>query len=104
MASASTHSPSTRLSLFVNVAMLEKAEAVLAGLPGYTATFSKQEVVADELTDDRSCRSRFARTVLGYMKWVTGHKGVSCCTSRGRTEPNAGQAGGLEEETAGPET
>jgi hypothetical protein len=76
VASASTHSPSTRLSLFVNVAMLEKAEAVLAGLPGYTATFSKQEVVADELTDEQVMQVKIRHEPFSvYMKWVTGHKG-----------------------------
>ena len=32
---------------------ITEAEAVLAGVPGYTATFSKQEVVADELSDEQ---------------------------------------------------
>lgn len=87
MASASTHSPSTRLSLFVNVAMLEKAEAVLAGLPGYTATFSKQEVVADELTDEQVMQVKIRHEPFSvYMKWVTGHKGRQLLYVKGQNE------------------
>ena len=87
MATASTHGPSTRLALFVNVAMLEKAEAVLAGLPGYTATFSKQEVVADELTDEQVMQVKIRHEPFSvYMKWVTGHKGRQLLYVKGQNE------------------
>lgn len=67
---------SSRMALLMQVLMLEKAEAVLSALPGYTTTFSKQEVVGDELTDEQVMEVKIRHEPFSvYMKWTTGHKG-----------------------------
>ena len=73
---SSAGGPSSRIGLLMHVLMLEKAEAVLSALPGYTATFSKQEVVAGELSDEQVMEIKIRHEPFSvYMKWSTGHKG-----------------------------
>ncbi len=73
---SSAGGPSSRIGLLMHVLMLEKAEAVLSALPGYTATFGKQEVVADELSDEQVMEIKIRHEPFSvYMKWSTGHKG-----------------------------
>lgn len=75
-ASESVGGGSSRIALLMQVLMLEKAEAVLSAMPGYTATFSKQEVVADELSDEQVMQIKIRHQPFSvYMKWTTGHKG-----------------------------
>ena len=74
--SGSVGGPSSRMALLMQVLMLEKAEAVLKSMPGYTATFSKQEIVAEELTDEQVMQVKIRHEPFSvYMKWTTGHKG-----------------------------
>jgi len=74
--SGSVGGSSSRMALLMQVLMLERAEAVLRSMPGYTATFSKQEIVADELTDEQVMQVKIRHEPFSvYMKWTTGHKG-----------------------------
>ena len=73
---ASQQNASGRMALLMNVLLLEKAAAVLERLPGYTATFSKQELVADELSDQQVMQLKVRHEPFSvYMKWTVGHKG-----------------------------
>ena len=74
--SGSAGGASSRIALLMQVLMLEKAEAVLSTMPGYTATFSKQELVAGELIDEQVMQLKIRHEPFSvYMKWTTGHKG-----------------------------
>ena len=74
--SGSAGGTSSRMALLMQVLMLEKAEAVLMSMPGYTATFSKQEIVDEELTDEQVMQVKIRHEPFSvYMKWTTGHKG-----------------------------
>lgn len=76
ISAAQQRNGSGRMALLMNVLLLEKAATILEQLPGYTATFSKQELVADELGDQQVMRLKVRHEPFSvYMKWTVGHKG-----------------------------
>ena len=67
---------SGRMALLMNIVMLEKGTAVLEGLTGYTAVFSKQERIGGKLLKEQIMQLKLRhRPFSVYMKWTKLYKG-----------------------------
>ena len=65
-----------RLTLLLNLALLEKAYEKLLTIPQYTATFYKQERIHGKLAAPEMMRIKLRHQPFSvYMKWAVGDKG-----------------------------
>ncbi|QDU11208.1 hypothetical protein V202x_46270 [Gimesia aquarii] len=65
-----------RMALLMNLLLLEKGCRYLETVPDYTTTFSKQEFLGGELSENQVINLKCRHKPFSvYMKWVVGDKG-----------------------------
>ncbi|QDT89028.1 DUF1571 domain-containing protein [Gimesia algae] len=76
-----------RMAILMNQLLLEKGCRYLETIPDYTATFSKQEYVGGELSDNQVINLKCRHKPFSvYMKWVVGDKGQELLYVDGENE------------------
>ncbi len=76
-----------RMALLMNMLLLEKGCHYLDTIPDYTATFSKQEFVSGELSENQVINLKCRHKPFSvYMKWVVGDKGQELLYVNGENE------------------
>lgn len=76
-----------RMALLMNMLLLEKGCRYLETVPDYTATFSKQEFLGGELSENQVINLKCRHKPFSvYMKWVVGDKGQELLYVDGQNE------------------
>jgi len=76
-----------RMALLMNMLLLEKGCRYLESVPDYTTTFSKQEYVGGELSENQVINLKCRHQPFSvYMKWVVGDKGQELLYVDGQNE------------------
>jgi hypothetical protein len=75
------------LNLRKKIKLLERGQAFLEGIPAYTATLQKQEVVDGELLDEQTMQLKCRHQPFSvYLLWVTGDTGREVLYVEGQNE------------------
>lgn len=78
-----------RMALLMNLLLLEKAHDKLSKMPGYKATFYKQERIEGSLGDMQIIDMKVRHKPFSvYMKWLVGDKGRELIYVKGKNDGN----------------
>jgi len=84
---AAAQSTNDKHFLLLQVLLLEKAQHKLKSIPGYTATFTKQERLGGCLCDSQVMNIKVRHEPFSvYMKWLVGDKGRELLYVDGKNE------------------
>ena len=76
-----------RMALLMNMLLLEKGCRNLESVPDYTTTFSKQEFVGGELSENQVINLKCRHKPFSvYMKWIVGDKGQELLYVNGQND------------------